>query len=114
MSGNATVEPPTKEELQKLKEEHGDEIIGIAHRAGFLIFKKPERAVWYRFVSQVRDENNKNDGITLEQLAVACVVKPSREEMAAICHQYPALPDKISTHLQALAGADEDEKVVKL
>ena len=111
---DSEIGPPTKEELQQIKQEHGDQIIGMAHRAGFLIFKKPSREVWHRFVSAVRDDNNKNDVIDMEILVVACAVRPTREEMSAICHEYPALADKVTQHLQSLAGADEDEQVVKL
>ena len=104
----------TDDEIQALKQEHGDELVSITHPSGLLVFKKPSKPIWQRFFTAIND-SRKPDGPPTEQLCVACCVIPTPEELSQTFIDYPALPDVIAIQLTRLAkGIDGDADVVKL
>lgn len=102
------------EEIQDLKQKHGDDLVSIQHPVGLLVFKKPTKLVWQRFLQAINDDR-KPDGPPTEQICVTCCVIPTPEELSQAFLDYPALPDVIAIHITRLAkGIDGDADVVKL
>jgi hypothetical protein len=93
------------EDINKLKQEHGDPLLSITSPKGEeLIFKKPQRAIWTDFVDTLtRDRSSKE--AAFRRLATACAVHPTIFEVTRIFDEYPALPSTVANELSEMAGA---------
>lgn len=77
-----------------------------------LVFKKPPRFEYNRWINTSEADKS---GAAL-QLAAACLVYPSYEQMIAALDKYPALllrPDGIRSALLSLAGLDDEARKPK-
>jgi hypothetical protein len=83
----------------------------IAHLRGKddtweVVFRKPTRAEYRRFKSQINDPTQQSDAA--EQLARQLVVYPSREAFDALLEDWPAIPEAASKAFLALSGMNTE------
>lgn len=93
------------DELARMREQNpGHQEYEIPDQGSF-IFRRPPRAAFNRFASEVADD--KKDKITaMHKFVRACLVYPSAPEFEALLDAYPAFLIDIATDLQAVAGGE--------
>jgi hypothetical protein len=94
--------PDLAEKLEQLAKEH--EFIGVVHtQAGVAIFRRPKPAEYRRHFAMIFDE--KDRALSLEVLARATVVHPSKQEFDKWLSEWPGIPSACSETLMELSGS---------
>lgn len=96
-----------KEIIERLKAEGHEVYILTAEESGLQVaVKKPGRAEYRRFKDQRVDPGKRT--VATENLFLACLLHPSKEEFQKILADAPALADAFGeTILDKLGGAEE-------
>lgn len=77
---------------------------------GLVIFKKPGRSDFRRFMAAILDD--KVDSVNaMEGLVRVCAVQPKGKALEAIFDDRPAFPTQVAPELQKMAGVDESALV---
>lgn len=103
----------TTDDIEKLKAEHGPDLIAVSSPKGDLVFKRPSRAVWTDFIDSLAKDRASKE-VVIRRLALACAVQPAADKMVEIFETYPALPANIVNELSDLAGTGATFEVKKL
>ena len=90
--------------LDKYREQHGRVVGFLDEDYGPLVFKRPERPAFKRFVSEMSGDDADYTTAS-ENLALACVVHPPRERFAAIVDEMPGIALQASTAIQEISKA---------
>jgi hypothetical protein len=101
-----------EEQIAALKAEHGV-LIGIESDAGYLVFKKPSRALWSEFTDKLSHDRDSR-AAAFRRVALACGVYPSADALAAIFEEYPGIPPAVTDELSKLIGLGKEFEVKKL
>lgn len=107
-----------------LKEHYGD-IIGLkAEGIGVLVFRKPTKPIYTRFINKTNDRDPRKPNAlaeTMEELAVSCLVfpvdgnqKPSYDIARNYFKNFPGAATTVAGDLVELAGAADKDQTVKL
>lgn len=102
----------TKDDVEKLKQNHGDELIAL-DKPMDMVFKKPSREIWADFQDAVAKDKGSREG-AYRRLSIACCVHPSQDDAVTVFDKYPGLPTKIGDALGKLVGLGEEFDVKKL
>jgi hypothetical protein len=102
-----------KEAVDKIKAEHGKELVSVEVNGQDYVFKKPSRTVWTDFIDSVTKDRSSKE-IAIRRLALACAVYPKTEDVIQVFEAYPALPAKVTAELSDLAGQADSFDVKKL
>jgi len=110
--GSALKEVKTEEaELDELAKEHG-EIHVFATRHGKVAFKSPSFADYQRFTDKITDGKGSKFA-SMRELAIACRVYPSREDLLVVFEKMPGMVLQAATAIQELAGTEVEVEVKK-
>jgi hypothetical protein len=104
-----------EKQIAALKDQHGQDLVLVESNDGDeLVFKKPARMEYNRWFNKRGDDPS----AACLQLAAACLVHPSYDQMIAVLDKHPALLMKeggVQSGLVLLAGiGDEVRKPKKL
>lgn len=95
--------------LAEKKAEHG-RVLGFHDPdLGPLVFRSPRRPETKRYIKAVTG-SNPDFMAAGDNLALACVVHPSREQLSAMMDERPTLGLSVAAQLQDLAGVGADGK----
>lgn len=99
--------------IADLKQKYGDRLSSVKGPDGTRwIVQRPPKAIWALFQQAAVDNQDRN--VTLDTLALDCVVYPERAKVAATLNEYPAYSASLSNALGELAGQSADLDVKKL
>jgi hypothetical protein len=92
--------------IAELRAKHGP-ISSVRLPDGRIIaISKPSGPAYKRFTDRITDDKAQKSS-AFEELVLSCCVEPAdREAARAILTDFPALPVKLATAAQELAGAD--------
>lgn len=107
-----------------LKEHYGD-IIGLkAEGIGVLVFRKPTRPIYTRFINKTNDRDPRKPNAlaeTMEEFAVSCLVfpvdgnqTPNYDLARNHFKNYPGAATTVAGDLVELAGASDKDQTAKL
>lgn len=103
----------TAEQVAAWKREHGD-LRAIYAQAGALVFRKPGRGEWDRYIDKMGADNG-NRSAHSRELAQACLVHPDPTGFRAILDEQPALLlNEVIDTLGDMAGFGGAATVAKL
>lgn len=97
--------------LDNLKSLHGD-VWTVEAGPHVFAFKAPSQGAYDRCIGTMAD-NKKLAPSALRQLALDCIVHPSREEAAAIFAKRPGVASLVASDCLRVAGEEEAEKAKK-
>ena len=100
-----------QEKLDALAKEHG-ELHAFNTPHGRVAFRAPKFADYQRFTDKITDGKG-SKFVTMRELALACVVYPSREELVEVFDKMPGLVLNAATAIQELAGTEVEGEVLK-
>ena len=107
-----------------LKEYYGDVLGHKAKGVGVLVFRKPTKPIYTRFINKQTDKDPRKQNAfaeTTEELCVACLVypvdgdqKPSFDVARNYFKEYPGAATTVAGEWMELAGASEKDQTAKL
>lgn len=110
--------------VKVLKEHYGDLLGHKADGIGVLVFRKPTKAIYTRFVNKTNDRDPRKPTAlaeSMEELAVSCLVypvdgeqKPSFGIARSYFKDYPGAATAVAGDLVELAGAADKDQTAKL
>ncbi len=104
----------TPDKIAELKSAHGPELAAVTGPTGVLVFKKPERAVYDKWLDHYNGEPL-NRAATTRELAQNTLVFPDYAGFIAAIDREPALlMGEILGAITLLAGVRNDYEVKKL
>lgn len=97
-----------------LKQKHGaDRLTAVTGPDGNTwVVQRPPKSVWAIFTNDAAAD--KDRAVTLERLALDCIVHPDRATAAAVLSEYPAYAAALSEELGRQAGQGTDLNAKKL
>lgn len=104
----------TQEKIADLKAKHGETLTAVEGTAAWLVFRKPTRHEYDRYIDKVTVDRGQTRSATWE-LAQACLVDPNAQALTDAMDSEPAiLLSDIGPALHAMAGDDREKRRVKL
>lgn len=95
-----------KEQIAKLKAEHGQDLRLVETDDAELVLRPPTRVEWAAFRSMSADKDKRQ--FAQEDLVRACVVYPGREDFDKLLDRRPGLGDALSEVVGEMAvGAEK-------
>ena len=97
---------PTEEQLAELRTQHSDRLHVVEFDdpvEATVVFKRPSRAVWGRFVDSVGRDSESRTRVGTE-LVESCVVFPERDELKRLLDDVPGLVLSITGAISDAAG----------
>lgn len=108
------LEPLTAEKITELRSKHGAKLTAIESAVGWLIFRKPNRHEYQRFIDKIAADR----GSTWEsgwEIAQSTLVEPGPQGLTDAIEAEPSiLIGDILPAIHALAGEDKQRQRVKL
>lgn len=100
--------------IAALKQKHGaDRLTAVDAPDGTTwVIQRPPKAVWALFTNDAAE--GKDRAVTLERLALDCIVHPDRATVSAVLQEYPAYAANLSEELGRQAGQGVDLNAKKL
>ena len=98
--------------LARLRSEHGDDLHKLEASEVSIVARPPTNAEYRRFRAKTADERTRPDA--LEELALSCLIHPSRAEFEKILQRKPALADVFGAKLLEIAGITGEADAKKL
>jgi hypothetical protein len=109
-----TLKDLTDKEIAELKSKHGETLTAIEATAAWLIFRKPTRHEYDRYLDKVTADRGSVRVATWE-LAQSCMCAPSAAALTDAMDAEPALlMSEVGPALHAMAGDDREKRRVKL
>ena len=96
----------TQEQIDALKEQHGDLRSVKTKRSGTIIVRGPSAGEWRRWRADSADVKKRAQSV--ETLVRACVVHPDAAGFSALLERAPALVETLAESVLELAGLEED------
>lgn len=99
--------------VAELKQRYGDRLSAVKCPDGSTwVVQRPTKSIWSLFQNSINDSKDKT--VTLDTLALDCVVYPERAQVAAALTEYPAFSASLSNVLAEQAGQTTELDVKKL
>lgn len=77
-------------------------------------FRRPNSAEWFRYRSEIYDQNPQVKANALNSIVIPCCVYPDRATFAAMVAERPGLVESIGSELVEFAGIERAKKVERL
>lgn len=110
----------TKAQMQQFRQEYGQDAVKalavpIGDETLEFVVRKPSRLEYERqteTVLKAREGKIAQAMSASRTLVLTCTLAPSQEQVAAALDKYPALADKLSEPIGAMAGADAEVREI--
>lgn len=102
------------DKIADLKAKHGDTLTAVEAKAAWLVFRKPTRHEYDRYLDRVMVDRAQTRQASWE-LAQACLVDPGPQALVDAMDAEPAiLLSDIGPAIHAMAGDEREKRRVKL